>query len=140
MNLTLLFSRNHRWPEHYFSAWCLGYSQKLLTTKQCLLNTISFTIIDISFFHLRFDLFLIITTSQLNQKQCNVLWFALFPCFAMHSLRAVAMPFNIFSWIKRNRSFTAHIYRLCFFLWIWFNNYPAENLTKINTRLQNHAQ
>ena len=47
-----------------------------------------------------------------------VLQFALFSCFAVYSLQAVAMLFKIFSWIKRNRSFTAHISRKRYFLWL----------------------
>ena len=77
MNLTLLFSRKHRRPEHYFSVWCLGNSQKLLTTNQFLLSTIFFTIMNISFFNLRFDLFLIIT-KEVNQIRNNVVNS---PCF-----------------------------------------------------------
>ena len=71
MNLTLVFSRKYRWPEHYFSVWCLGNSQKLLTTNQFLLSTIFFTIMNISFFNLRFDLFLIIA-KEVNQIRNNV--------------------------------------------------------------------
>ena len=71
MNLTLLFSRKHRRPEHYFSVWCLGNSQKLLTTNQFLVSTIFFTIMNISFFNLRFDLFLIIN-KEVNQMRNNV--------------------------------------------------------------------
>ena len=71
MNLTLVFSRKYRWPEHYFSVWCLGSSQKLLTTNQFLVSTIFFTIMNISFFNLRFDLFLIIA-KEVNQIRNNV--------------------------------------------------------------------
>ena len=71
MNLTLLFSRKYRWPEHYFSIWCLGNCQKLLTTNRFLLSAIFFTIMNISFFNLRFDLFLIIT-KEVNQIRNNV--------------------------------------------------------------------
>ena len=72
MNLTLLLSRKCRWPEHYFSVWCLGNTQKLLTTNQILLSTIFFTILNISFFNLRFDLFLIIT-KEVNQIRNKVI-------------------------------------------------------------------
>ena len=71
MNLTLVFSRKYRWPEHYFSVWCLGNSQKLLKTNQFLVSTIFFTIMNISFFNLRFDLFLIIA-KEVNQIRNNV--------------------------------------------------------------------
>ena len=51
--------------------------------------------------------------SQSNQEQCSLCCSShLFSCFAVHSLRAVAVLFNIFSSIIRNRSFTAHISRL----------------------------
>ena len=71
MNLTLVFSRKYRWPEHYFSVWSLGNSQKLLKTNQFLVSTIFFTIMNISFFNLRFDLFLIIA-KEVNQIRNNV--------------------------------------------------------------------
>ena len=51
--------------------------------------------------------------SQSNQEQCSLCCSShLFSCFAVHSLRAVAVLFKIFSSIIRNRSFTAHISRL----------------------------
>ena len=71
MNLTLVFSRKYRWPEHYFSVWSLGNSQQLLTTNQFLFSTIFFTIMNISFFSLRFDLFSI-TAKDVNQIRNNV--------------------------------------------------------------------
>ena len=71
MNLTLVFSRKYRWPEHYFSVWCLGNSQKLLTTNHLLLSTICFTIMKICFWNLHFDLFLIIA-KEVNQIRKNV--------------------------------------------------------------------
>ena len=78
-NLTLFFSRKYRWPEHYFSAWRSGNSQKLLTTNQFLLSTMFFTIMNISFFNLRFDLFNHHQRSQSNQKQCSLCCGS--PCF-----------------------------------------------------------
>ena len=72
MNLTLVCSRKYRWPEHYFSVWSLGNSQKLLTTtNQFLASTIFFTIRNISFFSRRFDLFSIIA-KEVNQIRKNV--------------------------------------------------------------------
>ena len=71
MNLTLVFSRKYRWPEQYFSVWSLGNSQQLLTTNQFLVSTIFFTIMNISFFSLRFDLFSI-TAKDVNQIRNNV--------------------------------------------------------------------
>ena len=88
MNLTLFFNRKNRWPEHYFSVWSLGNS---------LVSTIFFTIMNISFSSLRFDLLLIIA-EELNQTGTKefVLWLTLFSSFAVHSLRVVAMLFVIF--------------------------------------------
>ena len=71
MNLTLVFSRKYRWPEHYFSVWCLGSSQKLLTTNQFLVGTIFFTSMNIPFFNLRFVLFLIVA-KVVHQIRNNV--------------------------------------------------------------------
>ena len=71
MNLTLLLVGNTGWPEHYFSVLCLGNSQKLLTTNQFLLSTIFLTIMNISFFNLRFDLFSIMA-KEVNQVRNNV--------------------------------------------------------------------
>ena len=96
MNLTLVFGRKYRWPEHYFSVWCLGSSQNLLTTNQFLVSTILFTIVNISFFNLRFDFFSII--AQKSTGRCNA-----------------------FQHIFGNRSCTAHISRLCCVMWLWFN-------------------
>ena len=76
MNLILVFSRKCRWPEHYFSVWCLGNS---LTTNQFLVSTIFFTIMNISFFSLRFDLFSI-TAKEVNQIRNNAVCCSS-PCF-----------------------------------------------------------
>ena len=70
MNLTF-FNRKYKWSEHYFSVWCLGNSQKLITTKQFLVSTIFFTNISNSFFNLRFDLFSTIV-KKVNQMRKNV--------------------------------------------------------------------
>ena len=71
MNLTLVFSRKYRWPKPYFSVWSLGNSQKLLTANQFLVSRIVFTIINISFFSLHFDIFSIIV-KEVNQIRNNV--------------------------------------------------------------------
>ena len=71
MNLIVVFSRKYRWPEHYFSVWSLGNSQKLLTTNQFLVSTIFFTVMNICFFNLRFDHFSIIA-KEFNQIRNNV--------------------------------------------------------------------
>ena len=70
MNLTLVFSRKCRWPEHYFSVWCLRNSQKLLTTN---FQSVKYFLqsMNISFCNLRFDLFLIIA-KEVNQIRNNV--------------------------------------------------------------------
>ena len=71
MNLIVVFSRKCRWPEHYFSVWSLGNSQKLLKKTQFLVSTIFFAIMNISFFSLRFDLFSIIA-KEVNQIRNDV--------------------------------------------------------------------
>ena len=71
MNLTLVFNRKCRWQEHHFSVSSLGNSQKLLTTNQVLGSTIFFTVMNNSFFDLRFDLCLIIA-KEVNQIRNNV--------------------------------------------------------------------
>ena len=75
----MVFSRKYRWPEHYFSLWFLGNSQKLLKTKQFLVSAIFFTIMNISFFSLHFDLFSIIA-KEVNQIRNNVVCCSS-PCF-----------------------------------------------------------
>ena len=82
MNLTLAFSGKYRWPEHYFSVWCSGNSQKLLTPNQFVVTTILFTNINIPFFNLRFDRFSIIAKkSQSNQEQYSLCFSS--PCFCV---------------------------------------------------------
>ena len=71
MSLILIFSRKCRCPEHYFLVWSWGNSQKLLKTNQFLISAIFFTIMNISFFSLRFDLFSIIA-KEVNQIRNNV--------------------------------------------------------------------
>ena len=71
MNVILDFHRKYRWPAHFFSVWSLGNPQKLLTTSQFLVSKIFFTIMNISFFSLRFDLFSIIA-KEVNQIRNNV--------------------------------------------------------------------
>ena len=58
-----------------FFIWSLGNSKKLLTTNQLLVSTIFFTIMNISFFSLRFDLFSIIA-KEVNQIRNNVVYVA----------------------------------------------------------------
>ena len=70
MNLTLVFSRKHRLPEHYFSVCSIGNPQKLLAANQFLVSTTFFTIMNISFSNLRFDLFSI-NAKEVNQIRNN---------------------------------------------------------------------
>ena len=81
VNLTLAFRRKYRWPEHYFSVWCLGNFQKSLTTNQFLVSTIFFfTIINIYFFQSAFwSLFNHRQKSQSCQEQCSLCCRS--PCF-----------------------------------------------------------
>ena len=71
--MTLKCSRTYKWPEHYFSVWCIGNSHKLLTTNQFLDSTIFSTNINISFFNLCFHLFSIVT-KKVNQIRSNVVF------------------------------------------------------------------
>ena len=123
MNLIVVFSRKYRWPEHYFSVWSLGNSQKLLKTNQFLVSTIFFTIMNISFFSQHFDLFSIIA-KEVNQIRNNVVCvvarLAFLFCCPLTTGRCNAFQHNFVNW--RNRSFTACISRLSYFLWLWFHS------------------
>ena len=101
MNLFLVFSRKYRWPEHYFSVWSVGNPQKSLATNQFLVNTIFFTIMNICFFSLRFDLFSIIA-KEFNQIRNNVVCVVapLVFLFCCDLLRAVAMLLKCFRKLK----------------------------------------
>ena len=54
-----------------FLRWCLGNSQRLLTTNEFLASIIFFTIMNISFFNLRLDL-LSIMAAEINEIRNNV--------------------------------------------------------------------
>ena len=103
MNLIVVFSRKYRWPEHYFFVWFLGNSQKLLKTNQFLASTIFFTIVNISFFSLRFDLFSIIAI-EFNQIRNNVVCVAacliLLFCCAVTTGSCNAFQHNFVNWKK----------------------------------------
>ena len=75
----MVFSRKYRWPEHYFSVWSLGNSQKLLTTNQFLVSTIFFTVMNISFFQSAFWSLFNRQRSKSNQQQCSL--YCSSPCF-----------------------------------------------------------
>ena len=97
MNLTLVFRRNYRCPEHYFFVWSLGNPQKLLTTNQFLVSTIFFTIMNISFFSLGFDLFSIIAkeVSQIrNNVVCVVARLVFLFCCALTMLQCFSTYFG----------------------------------------------
>ena len=67
----------------------LGNSRKLLATNHVLLSTIYFTIINISFFNLRFDLFLIFV-KEVIQIRSNVICVVIrlvVSRFTVHSLK-----------------------------------------------------
>ena len=98
MNLIVVFSRKYRWPEHYFSVWSLGNSQKLLKTNEFLVSTIFFTVMNIYFFSVRFDLFLIIAkeANQIrNNVVCVVARFVFLFCCALTMGRCNAFQHNI---------------------------------------------
>ena len=100
MNLTFLFSRKYRWPEHYFSVWCLGNSQKLLTTNQFLVSTIFFA----------------------NLEQCNLC--CSWPCFRV-LLCTHYGPLQCFSTYFRKLKeigVLLPIFPDCFFLRLWLNH------------------
>ena len=103
-----------------FFVWCLENSQKLLTINQFLVSTIFFTIMNISIFNLRFDLFSIIA-KEVNQIRnnvvCAVARLVFMFCCALTMGRCNAFQHVFVNW--KNRSFTAHISRLCYFLWLW---------------------
>ena len=104
MNLTLVFSRKYRWPEHYFSVWSLGNSQKLLTANQFLISTIFFTIMKIPFFSLRLDLFSIIAkeVDQIrNNGVCVLARFVFLFCCALTTGRCIAFQ-HIFVNLKKS--------------------------------------
>ena len=93
----MAFSRKYRWPEHYFYVCSLGNSQKLLTTNQFLVSTIFFTIMNISFFSLRFDLFSIIAkkVSQIRNNAVYVVAHLVFLfCCALTTGRCNAFQHN----------------------------------------------
>ena len=92
-------------------------------------------IVNISFFSLCLDLFWIIVKEVnkiRNNVVCVVARLAFLFCCALQRPVAFGVLFNIFSKIKRNQSFTAHIYRLSYFLWLWSVNFAGA------VKLQRH--
>ena len=82
MNLTLVFSRKYEWPEHYFSAWPSGNSQKLVTTKPIFSQQNIFYNYEYFFFQSAFwSLFNHRQRSQSNQEQCSLC--CSLPCFVV---------------------------------------------------------
>ena len=96
------YSRKYKWSKHHFSIWSSGKSWRILAANQFLVSTIFLTDINIYFFNLCSDLFSIIG-KKVNQIRSNEarLIFLVSPC----------NTFNIF---LKNRSFLAHISRLCY--------------------------
>ena len=117
---TLIFLK-YRWSGHYFSVWSLGNSQKLRTTNQFLVSTIFFTIMNISFFSLRFDLFSIIA-KEVNQIRNNEVCVA--PRLVIHMktletcnssvssvkrLQCRCFPVNFAKFFKKKTLFKKHL-------------------------------
>ena len=103
MNLTLVFSRKYRWPKNYFSVWSLGNPQKLLATNQFLVSTIFFTIINVSFFSLHFDLLSIIAKEVnwiRNNAVCPVARLVFLFCCALTTGRCNTFQHNFANWKK----------------------------------------
>ena len=88
---------------------------------QFLVSAISCTIMNISFFSMRFDFFSIIAKeiSQIrNTVVCVVARLVFLFCCALTTGRCNVFQHNFEN--KQNRSFTAHISRLGYFLWPCF--------------------
>ena len=117
------FSRKNRWPEHYFSVWCLGNSQKLLTTNQFLFSTICFTIINISFFNLYFDLYLI-NTKEVNQIRnnvvCVVVRLVVSPCIDLYFLCEYLLYLSVINFTPIIRVFVIEKQSLVKLICIWY--------------------
>ena len=120
-----------------FSVWCLGNFQKSLTKNQFLVSTVFFTNINISFLSPRFDLFSIIAKKFIqirNNVVCVLARLVFVFCCAVTTGRC-----NTFQHIfksKRNQSFTSHISRLCYFLWLCFYWLTTYN-TYVKVLIQN---
>ena len=120
-----------------FSVWRLGNFQKSLTKNQFLVSTVFFTNINISFFSPRFDLFSIIVKKFIqirNNVVCVLARLVFVFCCAVTTGRC-----NTFQHIfksKRNQSFTSHISRLCYFLWLCFYWLTTYN-TYVKVLIQN---
>ena len=120
-----------------FSVWCLGNFQKSLTKNQFLVSTVFFTNINISFFSPRFDLFSIIAKKFIqirNNVVCVLARLVFVFCCLVTTGRC-----NTFQRIfksKRNQSFTSHISRLCYFLWLCFYWLTTYN-TYVKVLIQN---
>ena len=113
-------------PEHYFSVWFFEKFWEITKNKPIFSQYNVFYNYEYFFFQSAFwSLFNHRQRSQSNQEQCSMCC-SLFSCFAVHSLRVVAMLFNIISKIKRNRSFTAPISRLCYFLRLCYNSITSK--------------
>ena len=112
-NLVLVLSKKYKWPEDYFSIWCWGNSWKILTTNFYSAHIFS------QLFLLSICFLVCFESMSKKSIKSEIMWFVLFSYIVVHSLRAVAMFFNILLEIKRNQRFTAHISWLSYFLWLW---------------------
>ena len=107
----------------FFSVWSLGSSQKLLKTNQFLVSTIFFTIMNISFFSLHFDLFSIIA-KKVNQIRNNIVYVVarlvfLF-CFALTTGRCNAFQ-HIFVNSKKSEFYGPYFQTMLFLVTIIYD-------------------
>ena len=117
MNLALVFSIKHKWSEHYFSIWCSENIWKMLSMNHFLLNTIFFTKINISFFNLCSDLFLIIAKKPDQIRNNVVLVVArLLLVFCCTLMTGRCNTFQHISQFKGNRNFFNSYFQTMLFL------------------------
>ena len=123
------FSRKNRWQKHYFSVWCLGNSQKLLTTNHLLLSTICFTIMKISFWSLHFDLFLIIV-KEVNQIRknvvCVVVRLVVLPCIDLYFLYKYLWYLSVINFTPIIRVLVIETQSLVMIICIWYKKLRKE--------------
>ena len=127
MNLIVVFGRKYRWPEHYFSVWSLGNSPKLLKTNQFLVSTIFFTIMNISFFSLRFHIFSIIA-KKVNQIRnnivCVVAHLVFLFCCALTTGRCSAFQHNFVN-EKKSQFYGLYFQTMLFLVTIFGTSYGS---------------
>ena len=135
MNLIVVFSWKYRWPEHYFSVWSLGNYQKLLKTNLCLVSAIFFTIMNISFLSLPFDLFSI-TFKEVNQIRnnvvCVVTCLVFLFCCALTTGRWNDFQHNFVYW-KKSEFYGPYFQTMLFhvtMIWVFFRLPQKKGQTK----------